>query len=187
MSHELVQEREREVDTSGPVFPGRRSFLGMLLGIGAVSVGALLSVPLVRFALHPVLAKTTETAWSDLGETEEFSSISSPAKRLITVEQRDGWRKMVSEKAVYVTRGADGQLRVLSSICPHLGCSIPWNEAKGQFICPCHVGAFAPDGALISGPPPRAMDELETRIEDGRLKVRYQYFRQLVPTKEVIA
>jgi hypothetical protein len=30
------------------------------------------------------------------------------------------------------------------------------------------------------------MDELDTRVEDDRLKVRYQYFRQLVPTKEVI-
>ncbi len=186
MKHELVHESDREVDPSGPVFPGRRSFLGMLLGIGAVSVGALLSVPLVRFALHPVLARTTETAWSDLGAIDELSSITSPVKRVITIEQRDGWRKTISKKSVYVTRGADGQLRALSSVCPHLGCSIPWDEKKGQFVCPCHVGAFAADGALISGPPPRAMDEFETTVEDGRFKVRYQYFRQLVPTKEVI-
>ena len=184
---EPVEQSVRDEHSSEPAFPGRRSFLGVLLGVGAVSVGALLSVPLVRFALHPVLAKTTETAPSDLGAIEEFSSITSPVKRLITVEQRDGWRKIISEKSVYVTKSADGQLRVLSSICPHLGCSIPWNEAKGQFVCPCHVGVFAPDGALIAGPPPRAMDELETKIECGRLKVRYQYFRQLVPAKEVIA
>ena len=185
MNHEPVQANG-EVDPSGPLFPGRRSFLGMLLGVGAVSVGALLSVPLVRFALHPVLARTTETAWSDLGAVDEFSSITSPVKRLISIEQRDGWRKMISEKAIYVTTGLDGQVRALSSICPHLGCSIPWNEAKRQFICPCHVGVFSADGALVSGPPPRAMDKLETKVEDGRLKVRYQYFRQLVPTKEVI-
>ena len=30
-------------------------------------------------------------------------------------------------------------MRVLSPICPHLGCSIPWNKAKQEFICPCHV------------------------------------------------
>ena len=150
-------------------------------------MSALLSVPLVRFALHPILAKTTETAWSDLGAVDEFATINGPVKRLIKVEQRDGWRKIVSEKPVYVTKGADDQLSVLSSICPHLGCSIPWNETKTQFICPCHTGIFAPDGKLLSGPPPRAMDSLETKIEDGRLKARYQYFRQLVPTKEVIA
>jgi hypothetical protein len=31
------------------------------------------------------------------------------------------------------------------------------------------------------------MDELDVMVEGGRLKVRYQYFRQLVPTKEVLA
>lgn len=174
-------------DTEREVSRERRSFLGALIGVGTAGVGVLLSVPLVRFALHPILAKTTETAWSDLGAADEFVSVAAPMKRLIKVEQRDGWRRIMSEKSVYVTKGADGQLRVLSSICPHLGCSITWNDAKTQFVCPCHVGVFSPDGALVSGPPPRSMDELETKVEDGRLKTRYQYFRQLVPTKEVIA
>ncbi|MEK6321601.1 MAG: ubiquinol-cytochrome c reductase iron-sulfur subunit [Acidobacteriota bacterium] len=184
---ERTQGLDGEDASSKPASPGRRSFLGVLLGIGTASVGVLLSVPLVRFALHPVLGNTTETSLSDLGTVDEFSSITSPVKRLITIEQRDGWRKTVSQKSVYLTRDADGQLRVLSSICPHLGCSIPWSEVKGQFICPCHVGVFASDGSLISGPPPRAMDELKTTVENGRLKVRYQYFRQLVHSKEVIA
>jgi hypothetical protein len=30
------------------------------------------------------------------------------------------------------------------------------------------------------------MDTLETTIQDGQLMVRFQYFRQLVPDKEVI-
>ena len=161
--------------------------LGVLIGVGAAGAGALLAIPLVRFALHPILAKTTETAWSDLGAADEFASLTAPMKQLIKVEQLDGWRRIISEKSVYVTKGANGQLRVLSSICPHLGCSVAWNDVKTQFVCPCHVGVFAQDGALVSGPPPRSMDELETKVEDGRLKARYQYFRQLVPTKEVIA
>ena len=31
------------------------------------------------------------------------------------------------------------------------------------------------------------MDELESKVEDGVLKVRYQFFRQLIATKEVLA
>jgi Rieske Fe-S protein len=75
----------------------------------------------------------------------------------------------------------------LSPICPHLGCSIPWVEAKQQFICPCHTAVFASDGSRISGPAPRSMDDLESKVDNGVLKVRYQYFRQLIPTKEVLA
>ena len=88
---------------------------------------------------------------------------------------------------MYVIKAADGRPRVLSAVCPHLGCSVGWNETKGQFVCPCHNGVFAADGTLVSGPPPREMDTLDAMVEGGRLKVRYQYFRQLVPTKEVLA
>lgn len=165
----------------------RRSFLGVLLGFGAVVVGAALSVPLLRFALHPLLTTTTRTDWSDIGKIEEFASLTAPLKKLITVDQRDGWRKIVSEKAIYVLPAKDGVLRVLSPICPHLGCSIPWIEAKQQFVCPCHTAIFTLDGKLVSGPSPRPMDDLESKVEEGVLKVRYQYFRQLIPTKEVLA
>lgn len=163
----------------------RRSFLGALVALGASSVGALLSVPVVRFALHPLWKATSEVLWSDVGPADQFAS-STPMKVLVTVEQRDGWRKMRSTKPVYIVN-AQGGPRILSSVCPHLGCSIAWNEDRNQFVCPCHAGVFAADGSLVSGPPPRGMDELESTVENGTLKVRYQYFRQLVPTREVIA
>ena len=146
-----------------------------------------MSIPLIRFALHPVLGKSVETSWSDLSAVDEFADVTNPVKRIVKIEQIDGWRRIISEKSVYVIKGKDGQLRILSSVCPHLGCAITWTEAKQQFVCPCHLGKFAADGALVSGPPPRSMDTLEHRVENGRLQVRYQYFRQLIPTKEVIA
>ena len=165
----------------------RRSFLGALLALGTSSVGALLAVPLARFSLYPLRRKPGEVAWSDIGPTTDLTSLAAPVKMLVEVEQRDGWRKMISTKPVYVTRAADGRLRVLSAVCPHLGCSVAWNDSRRQFVCPCHVGVFAEDGVLVSGPPPRGMDELDSTVEGGRLKVRYQYFRQLVTTREIIA
>ena len=165
----------------------RRSFLVMLLGVGAAGVGAVLSIPLVRFALHPLLRVTTPISWSPVGKIEEFASITAPVKRLVTVEQRDGWRKIVSEKPVYVVKTEKGELGILSAVCTHLGCSVPWNERKGEFVCPCHNASFGQDGNLQGGPAPRSMDQLESRIDGGVLNVRYQYFRQLVRSKEIIA
>ncbi len=165
----------------------RRSFLAGLLALGTTAVGALLAIPLARFTLDPLWRTTTEVLWSDAGPAGDFSALTVPLKVQLAIEQRDGWRKVLSERAVYVLKGADGRTRVLSAVCPHLGCSIAWNDEKGQFVCPCHNGTFAVDGTLVSGPPPRGMDELDARIEEGRLKIRYQYFRQLVPTKEVLA
>lgn len=164
----------------------RRSFLGALLGVGSVFVGSLLSVPLIRFALFPLLRRTTELKMSPVGALSEFATLTEPVMRVIQIEQVDGWRKAVSEKAIYVTRDPKGNLCVLTSVCPHLGCTIPWNKDKNQFLCPCHGAAFAPDGARFSGPSLRSMDTLDTSVEDGKLMVRFQYFRQLVADKEVI-
>jgi len=165
---------------------GRRSFLGVLVAMGSACVGALLSVPLVRFAIFPLIRQTTDTKWAPLGPLADFSSLSDPAVRTIQIEQLDGWRRAVSEKSVYITKDAQGQVQVLSSVCPHLGCTVPWNREKKQFACPCHNASFSPDGARIAGPALRGMDTLESKVADGQLQVRFQYFRQLVSTKEVI-
>lgn len=164
----------------------RRSFLGALLALGSVCVGGLLSVPLVRFALFPILRRTTEVEPSAVGPLSDFSTLSEPLARTIQTEQVDGWRKSVSEKTVYVTKDSQGRLSVLSSVCPHLGCTVPWVSDKNEFVCPCHGGTFAPDGSRVSGPPLRGMDSLETVVQDDQLLVRFQYFRQLVVDKEVV-
>ena len=169
-----------------PNSPPRRSFLGALLVIAGGAVSVLLAAPLMRFALYPIRAKTTETSWSDLGSVSDFDSFPAPVRKTVQVERRDGWRKMTSEQSVYVTRDVNRQLRVLSSVCPHLGCMVPWLGEKNEFICPCHGAIFGPDGTYRGGPAPRGMDWLETKVDGGHLFVRYEYFRQLVPTREVI-
>jgi len=182
----IAENSPEKSPTSGPPSQERRSFLGALVALGSFCIGALLSVPLVRFTLFPLLRRTTELEPSPLGSLTDFSSLSEPVAKTVQVEQVDGWRKTVSEKTVYVTKDSRGQLCVLSSICPHLGCTVPWVSGKKQFVCPCHVGTFAPDGSRISGPPLRGMDTLETVTQDGQLLVRFQYFRQLVADKEVV-
>ncbi len=166
--------------------PTRRSYLGWLVGLCTAGVGAALAVPLIRFALYPLRVQTTLVQWSDAGSVSDFASVTEPVQRSVSVSQIDGWRQTVSDKVVYVTKSLSGQLEVLSAVCPHLGCSVQWRGTKGEFQCPCHGASFSRDGAKTGGPTPRGMDTLETQIQNGRLMVRYQYFRQLVPTKEVI-
>src|SRR5580700_5237352 len=89
-----------QLSPSRPSLEGRRSFLGVLLGLGSLFVGALLSVPLIRFALFPLIRRTTELKSSTIGELSEFSSLTEPALKTIQIQQVDGWRKTISEKAV---------------------------------------------------------------------------------------
>ena len=167
-------------------FPGRRSFIVMLVAAGTAFVGALLAVPLVMFATDPLFRKTGGTAWSDAGPISDFSDVTQPAEPIIQVETRDGWRLAVSKKPVFVMPPKAGAHRVFSSICPHLGCQVEWVGNQQHFYCPCHGSVFAEDGSLLKGPAPRGLDYLDSKVEQGRLMVRYQYFRLLVPDREVI-
>ncbi|MBV9084905.1 MAG: Rieske 2Fe-2S domain-containing protein [Acidobacteriaceae bacterium] len=105
------------------------------MGLCTAGAGGALSIPLIRFALYPLRAQTTEVRWSDAGPISDFAAVSTPLQRSITVEQVDGWRKTVSEKIVYVTKSSNGELQVLSAVCPHLGCSIQWRDTKHEFEC----------------------------------------------------
>jgi menaquinol-cytochrome c reductase iron-sulfur subunit len=180
-----VSPAEANASAAEPL-ASRRSYLGWLIGLCGAGVGAVLALPLIRYTIYPLRAQTTETKWSDAGLVSDLQPATTPVQRLITVEQVDGWRKTVSEKPVYVVKDSTGQLQALSAVCPHLGCSVQWRDAKREFECPCHAASFSADGAKVGGPSPRAMDALRSQIQNGHLMVRYQYFRQLVPTKEVI-
>lgn len=176
-----------EKNDAQKVDSGRRSFVLALFGLSGAAVSALLAIPVVRFITYPLRKSGTDTSWSDLGPIQDFASITTPVAKTITLERRDAWQTTSSETAVYVLPAKDGQFRILSPICPHLGCSVRWIDAQGKFICPCHSGSFTATGERIAGPPPRSMDALDSKVEGGILKVRYQYFRQLVPNKEVVA
>jgi Rieske Fe-S protein len=63
----------------------------------------------------------------------------------------------------------------LSSTCPHLGCQVHWEAVKSRFFCPCHNGAFDPQGKALSGPPADAQQQLKRyplKVENGLLYIR---------------
>src|ERR1035437_6417525 len=123
----------------------RRSFFGMLLGMGSLLIGAIVGTPLLRYVLYPVYANSRRGEWSEVGDISEFDKTEEPVSKIISLAQRDGWREVVSTQSVYVNRMADGHLQVLSAICPHMGCSVAWQPTQGKFVCPCHGGQFKAD------------------------------------------
>lgn len=69
----------------------------------------------------------------------------------------------ISKGRFYISRTPQG-LIALWQKCPHLGCSIPWDESEGLFHCPCHGSTFSRVGDVMGGPAPRAMDYFPVEI-----------------------
>lgn len=176
-----------EVDPRETIVISRRSFFGSLLMIGSAGMGAILSVPVLRYVLYPLYAKSSKSIWSPLGKMTKFSNLSKPVIAPLDLKQVDGWREVDSSQTVYVTKSTQGELQVLSSICPHMGCTIAWREGQHDFYCPCHGSVFEPDGTHVSGPSPRGMDPLPNKSEDGNLLVKFEYYRENVPNREVLS
>ena len=169
-----------------PLDGSRRSFLGALLGLASAFVGALLAVPVLRYIFYPVTAIAEDSGWAEVGSVASVSNLQTPLRRTLDLKQRDGWRETASQPVVYIIQ-TGGKTKVLSAICPHLGCTVPWDPGRNEFVCPCHGGTFSADGTHLSGPPRRSLDSLETKVSGGKLMVKYQYFRPDVPNKEVVS
>ncbi len=162
----------------------RRSFLGVLLGLASAVIAALLAIPVLRYLLSPLTTGSTASIWSAAGLVSEATAAPGPLSRTLDLKQHDGWRETESTPKVYLVKTGT-TVQALSAICPHLGCIVPWDASRKEFVCPCHGGVFGPDGAYRSGPPRRGMDTLQTRVTNGTVMVKYQTFRPDVPNKQV--
>ncbi len=98
---------------------------------------------------------------------------------------QDGWDKVREHHSVYVRCDGDSkaQVGVLSPICTHLGCPVNWDQKDQQFHCPCHGGVYDANGKHIGGPPPRGLDALPFKVEDGRLEVQWVDYKVGVPER----
>ena len=71
----------------------------------------------------------------------------------------------------YIINNEDAALAIYWK-CVHLGCTVPWVEGQGQFICPCHGSVYDPNGVRIAGPAPRPLDFMGVTVDaSGNLTV----------------
>lgn len=163
--------------------PGRRSFLGVISGLIASGIAAVLGVTIGRFAITPALTIASEAEWIDLGPFDVIPE-GQPVRRSVTVSQNAGWGRFTTERLVWAIRRGD-TVTVFSAVCPHLGCTV--NARAESFVCPCHNSKWNVMGQRISGPTPRDLDALDHHVEDGLVKIKYQNFKQGTSAKEVMS
>ena len=123
------------------------------------------------------LAAAAEFGWVGVSFLNSRKERNKPVKTgsIVTagpVEQfTPGTVTAIPQGQFYLACLADGSFLALSRTCTHLGCSVPWDEAKNQFVCPCHGSTFSLEGEVLTAPAPRPLDHYPVRIENGIVKV----------------
>jgi Rieske Fe-S protein len=70
----------------------------------------------------------------------------------------------------FIVVNSDGQTKVFSSYCTHLGCKI--NKAENGFIiCPCHGSAFNIEGDAVKGPAIHPLKSLHFSIDETKSQI----------------
>ena len=142
-----------------PVPPSsRRLFLNRLwAGLGIL---ALIEIVWVVFSFVRPRKQAVKTG--DFGARMTCGPVEGFKKTSVTAFARGHF---------YLCRLADGGFLALSRQCTHLGCTVPWDDEKKKFICPCHASAFDITGNVLSAPATRALDLFAVDIENNVVRV----------------
>lgn len=148
----------------------RRKFVTGMLAVLGGTIAAVVGLPAIGYLIAPALKRSQTDIWVPLAPVENIP-VDQPTLFTFSRTQRVGWETTATSYGMYVLRSAEDRYQVMSNVCTHLACRVVWKDDLQDYTCPCHDGHFAKDGSVISGPPPRPLDSMEYKIEDGTLYV----------------
>lgn len=127
------------------------------------TISAALGIPALGYLFVPAREKK-QGGWIEAADISKLT-VNQPEQVIFQRVRRDGW-KVVSEKtAAWVVKTGEQQVVAFSPVCTHLGCAVSWNPGDKTFACPCHTSSFSPDGKVMAGPAPRALDRFDVRVD----------------------
>jgi cytochrome b6-f complex iron-sulfur subunit len=136
---------------------GRRSLIRWLLGGGIFSSIASFLYPVTRFIMPP---NVPEAAVNEVvaGKVQMLK----PNAAVIV---------KFGNKPVLLIRASETEWKALTAVCTHLNCTVQYQENTHQIWCACHNGFYDLNGKVISGPPPKPLDEYAVRIRGDEVVI----------------
>ena len=177
----MVDDESREPQTSNAEMD-RRCFLShssVAMTAGVVASYGTLAVMAGRF-FYP--AASTAKLWMFVAKPDSMRAGDS-----MEFETPTGAKVVIARRK---EQGTADDFIALSSTCPHLGCQVDWQPHQDRFFCPCHNGAFTPEGEAIEGPPAAAGQSLPRyplQIENGLIFIEVPVESLPAPGRETLA
>jgi len=128
----------------------RRSVVGWLLGGGFTASVASFAYPVLKFLMPP---DVPEAAVNEVA-AGKLQDIAPNAAKIVKFGSRP----------VLLIRVNETEFKAYSAICTHLNCTVQFQQDSHQIWCACHNGFYDLNGKVVSGPPPRPLEELTVHV-----------------------
>lgn len=135
----------------------RRTILRWLLGTGFTASIISFIYPAIRFMNPP--------------EAPEAAVNEAPGGNVSDLKPNTAKIIRFGSRPVLLIRTSETEWRAFSAICTHLNCTVQYQEAERQIWCACHNGFYDLNGRVVSGPPPRALEEYSVRVRGEEVVV----------------
>ncbi|MBS4029784.1 MAG: Rieske (2Fe-2S) protein [Ignavibacteriales bacterium] len=135
----------------------KRDFLKYILGGSMFAWFASVLYPILAY-LKPPIQREVEVKSVKVGKVNE-------------IEKESGTIVRFGNKPVMLLRTASGEFRAFSATCTHLDCTVQFKKELGVIWCACHNGKYDLNGKVVSGPPPRPLDEYRVVVQNEEVFV----------------
>jgi thiosulfate dehydrogenase (quinone) large subunit len=146
----------------------RSTFLAWFgLGFGALA-GTASAFVSELFSFVPALASFRQAAsiGSSMPVVSKIGLFLGNGKTLLPNQTLSYTDPRSGDPAILI-RLANGHLVSYDMVCPHQGCSVPYDSTRRLLVCPCHGAQFDParGAAPLSGPVSQPLITLPIRVD----------------------
>jgi Rieske Fe-S protein len=144
-------------DKGAGATPTRRRLLGFLLGSSVLASVASFLYPVLKFVLPPETGELD----ADTVVAAQVDELAPNQSKIFRFGNRPG----------LLIRLIDGEYRAFSAICTHLDCTVQYRDREHDVWCACHNGVYDLQGANVSGPPPRPLEQYDVHVRGEEIVV----------------
>lgn len=128
----------------------RKAFLNCIIGISGLALFGAISFPVLKYIIPPK------------GSDVDISKVTAAKKVELPLNSAKIFR--FGNKPAILINTTQGVLKAFSAVCTHLNCTVQYVKESGHILCACHNGKFDLNGKVISGPPPKSLEEYKVDV-----------------------
>lgn len=123
----------------------RKEFLNYIISVSGAALAGSVLFPMLKYITPP-----------EGGDIDVSKVIAAKAGELA---KNSAKIFRFGNKPAILVNTPQGMLKAFSAVCTHLNCTVQYSQEASHILCACHNGKFDLNGKVISGPPPRPLEE----------------------------